>query len=82
MVIVLRQHNATFKAKVAFEAAEGEKTLAQIASEFDIHPNRVRQRRQHLLELLPAFFPTAASVWKRTGENEYKKCPGQIDSIS
>ncbi len=33
MVTMRRQHDAAFKAKVAFEAAKGEKTLAQIASE-------------------------------------------------
>jgi transposase-like protein len=32
-----------FKAKVALEAVKGEKTVAQIAGEFEIHPNQVHK---------------------------------------
>lgn len=56
MVNMRRQHDAAFKAKVAFEAAKGEKTIAQVASEFGIHPNQIRQWRRHLLETLPDLF--------------------------
>ena len=51
-----RQHEAAFKAKVALEAVKGEKTIAQISSEFGIHPNQIRQWRRHLLEVLPDVF--------------------------
>ena len=56
MVIMRRQHDAAFKAKVAFEAAKGEKTLTQIASEYSVHPNQIRQWRRQLLETLPDLF--------------------------
>ena len=56
MVIMRRQHDAAFKAKVALEAVKGEKTIAQISSEFSIHPNQIRQWRRHLLEVLPDLF--------------------------
>jgi putative transposase len=56
MVIMRRQHEAAFKAKVALEAVKGEKTIAQISSEFGIHPNQIRQWRRHLLEVLPDVF--------------------------
>jgi len=56
MVIMRRQHDAAFKAKVAFEAARGEKTLTQIASEYSVHPNQIRQWRRHLMESLPNLF--------------------------
>jgi putative transposase len=56
MVSMRRQHNAAFKAKVALEAVKGEKTVAQIATEFCIHPNQIRQWRAHLLEMLPEMF--------------------------
>ena len=44
MVIIKRQqHEAAFKANVALEAVKGEKTVAQIAGEFEIHPNQVHK---------------------------------------
>lgn len=51
-----RNHTAQFKAKVAFEAAKGDKTIAQLASEYEVHPTQIAQWRQHLLELLPEIF--------------------------
>ena len=36
-----RNHTAAFKAKVALAAVMGEKTLAELAQEFDIHPNQI-----------------------------------------
>jgi putative transposase len=56
MVNMRRQHDAAFKAKVAFEAAKGERTIAQISSEFGVHPNQIRQWRRHLLEMMPELF--------------------------
>jgi transposase len=34
-------HSAAFKAKVAIAAIKGERTIAEIAEQFDIHPNQV-----------------------------------------
>jgi len=51
-----KTYDAVFKAKVAFEAAKGEKTIAQIASEFRVHPNQIRLWRKHLMEQLPELF--------------------------
>lgn len=35
-----RNHTPAFKAKVALAALKGEKTLADLAQQFDVHPNR------------------------------------------
>jgi len=35
----LRTHSPAFKAKVALAAVKGEKTLAELARRFDVHPN-------------------------------------------
>ncbi len=45
-----RNHTATFKAKVALAAIKGEKTLAELAEQFDIHPNQITQWKSQLLE--------------------------------
>lgn len=45
-----RNHTPAFKAKVALAAIEGEKTLAEPAQFFDVHPNRITTWKAHLLE--------------------------------
>jgi len=36
-----RNHTPAFKAKVALAAVKGERTLAQLAEQFDVHPNQI-----------------------------------------
>ena len=45
-----RNDSPAFKAKVALAAVKGEKTLAELAQQFDVHPNLINQWRARLLE--------------------------------
>jgi len=36
-----RNHTPAFKAKVAIAAIKGDRTLAQLAEQFDVHPNQI-----------------------------------------
>jgi transposase-like protein len=45
-----RNHTAAFKAKVALAAIEGEKTLSELAEQFDVHANQITQWKSRLLE--------------------------------
>jgi putative transposase len=56
MAFMRKQYEAAFKAKVALEAVKGEKTIAQIATEFEVHSNQIRQWCRHLLDVLPEVF--------------------------
>jgi transposase len=47
---VRRNHSPAFKAKVALAAIKGEKTLAELAEQFDVHPNQITTWRSQLLE--------------------------------
>ena len=45
-----RNHTPAFKAKVALAAIKGERTLAGLAQQFDVHPNQITQWKGQLLE--------------------------------
>ena len=45
-----RNHSPAFKAKVALAALRGDKTLAELAQQFDIHPNQISDWRSQLLD--------------------------------
>ena len=45
-----RNHSPAFKAKVALAAIKAEKTLAELAAQFDVHPNQITTWRNQLLE--------------------------------
>ena len=63
-----RNHSAAFKAKVALEAFRGEKTLAQLASHFDVHANQITSWKSQLLEGVAGIFGNGAS--EGTAERE------------
>ena len=44
-----RNHSASFKAKVAVAAVRGEKTLAELAQHYDVHPNQIQDWRGRLV---------------------------------
>ena len=57
-----RNHSPAFKAKVALAALKGEKTLAELAQQFDVHPNQITQWRAQLLEGALSIFGNAAKA--------------------
>ena len=57
-----RNHSPAFKAKVALAAIKGEKTLIELAQEFDVHPNQIKQWRDQLLEGVTGIFGEAGTA--------------------
>jgi len=45
-----RNHSSAFKAKVALAAVKGERTLAELAEQFDVHPNQIQDWKKRLVE--------------------------------
>jgi len=43
-----RNHTPAFKAKVALAAIKGDRTIVQIAEQFDVHPNQVTSWKAQL----------------------------------
>jgi putative transposase len=55
-----KQYNMQFKFKVALDAAKGFKTINQLASDYDLHPNQVSGWKKQLLEEGPSLFSRRA----------------------
>jgi transposase-like protein len=45
-----RIHSPEFKAKVVIAALKGDKTLAELAQQFDVHPKQITDWKTQLLE--------------------------------
>jgi transposase len=58
-----RTHAPAFKAKVALAAIKGEKTLAELAQQYDVHPNQITAWRAQVMEGVAGLFgPGVAGV--------------------
>jgi transposase len=55
-----RNHTPAFKAKVALAAIKGDKTLADLAQPFDVHPNQITQWKAQLTEGAAGVFGSEA----------------------
>lgn len=56
-----RNHSAAFKAKVAIAAVRDEGTLAELAQQFDVHPNQITQWKRQLIAGATQTFDKGAS---------------------
>ena len=59
-----RNHSAAFKAKMALAALKGDKTLAQLSSEYDVHVNQIQSWRKQLKENMVSLFESGAEKRK------------------
>ena len=75
-----RNHSATFKAKVALAALKGDKTLAELASEFQIHQNQITQWKKQLTDQAADVFQHGAG--KTTADAELDKLHNKIGRLA
>ncbi len=51
-----KAYDNQFKAGAALEAVKGEKTISEIATQFEVHPNQIMKRKNQLLENVAGVF--------------------------
>ncbi|NKJ50700.1 hypothetical protein CIC12_29055 [Burkholderia sp. SG-MS1] len=57
-----RTHSTALKAKVALAADKGERTLAELVQQFDVHPNQIKEWKRQLQERAADLFRAAGPV--------------------
>ena len=78
---IRRSHSSAFKAKVAFEAIKKEKTIAQLSSEYGVHPNLINQWKRRVMQELPEIFSKKRSKQKQDTEELVSELYRQIGQL-
>lgn len=83
-----RAHSPVFKAKVALAILKGDKTLAELAQQFEVHPNQITDWKKQSQERVAEVFETSkisaeppvdvkvlhAKIGQLTLENDFRFC--------
>ena len=71
-----KQYSPQFKAKVSLEAIRGEKTVAELASQYQIHPTVINKWKRKLLESANQIFEG-----ENKGQNLKEDAQAHIDEL-
>lgn len=79
-----KQHRSALKAKVVLEALREAKTLAQIATEYEVHPTLVTKWKAEAIGNLPALFErgTAKDESRETSERKTAELYQEIGRLT
>lgn len=72
-----KTYNCDVKTKIVLEILKEEKTISQIASEFEVHPNQLTKWKKLTLESLPLILKDG----RRKGEKEIEDYKKQIQEL-
>jgi transposase len=76
-----KKHSAAFKAKVAVAAIRGDRTIAELAVHFEVHPNQIHNWKKQLLDGAVSVFEGGASAEGATNEAQVDLLYRQIGQL-
>lgn len=76
-----KTYTAAFKAKVALEAVKGDKSLAELAAKYEVHPNQISQWKKALLAGMPDLFSDKRHKKEKRTEDETAKLYEEIGRL-
>lgn len=76
-----KRHSAEFKAKVAIEALKEQKTMSELASEYEIHPNQITEWKKRFLEEGSDLFSNKQAKTEKDFDKERDQLYRQIGEL-
>ena len=76
-----RSFTAEFKARCALEAIRGERSLSELASKYEVHPNQIRQWKKTLLAGVPEVFSDKRRRKEQSDEGEKARLYEEIGRL-
>nr|WP_261399229.1 IS3 family transposase [Leisingera daeponensis] len=77
-----KNHSPEFKAKVALEALKGERTAAELASQFGVHPTMIHSWKRALLEGASGVFERGGRKPQEIDEEQVKELHAKIGELA
>ena len=76
-----RRFGGEFKARVALEALQGDKTVQEIASKHKVHPNQVSTWKRQAIEGLGEVFSNGPERERQDHEGEVRELHAKIGQL-
>jgi transposase len=77
-----RSHSPAFKAKVALAAIKGERTLAELAQGYDVHPNQITAWKAQLVESAAGVFGSGSAAKEAAPSVDLKTLHAKIGELT